>query len=162
MKERRRLARGRLAGKVALITGAGGNIGSEIARRFLSEGATIVMSGRDKLKLETVKNALRDELRVSSARIVLLPMNAAEPGQVRAAIADVLTKVGRIDVLVNNAGTAGPKCRLQDLPLLPANIDGCFSICCSNCSLRCAMRCPNSFVSVSPSRNLGSISLSSS
>ncbi len=122
-KERRRAARGRLAGKVALITGAAGNIGTEITRRFLIEGATVVMSGRDKKKLEAAKAALREELHVSAARIITVAMNAAEPGQVRVAIAELIAKVGRIDVLVNNAGTAGPKCKLQDLPLVPDDLD---------------------------------------
>ena len=118
-KDRRRAPRGRLAGKIALVTGAAGNIGSEITRRFLVEGATVVVSGRDKKKLEAAKTALRESLHVPSSRIVTLPMDASEPGQVRVAIADLLARVGRVDVLVNNAGTAGPKCRLQDLPLLP-------------------------------------------
>ncbi len=122
-KERRRSARGRLAGKVALITGAAGNIGTEITRRFLTEGATVVMSGRDKKKLEAAKASLRETLHVSAARIITLPMDASEPGQVRVAIAELIAKVGRIDVLVNNAGTAGPKCRLQDLPLLAEDLD---------------------------------------
>jgi len=122
-KDRRRAARGRLAGKVALITGAAGNIGTEITRRFLAEGATVVMAGRDRKKLEAVKAALREETHLSASRIVVLPMDAAEPGQVRVAIAELMAKVGHIDVLVNNAGTAGPKCRLQDLPLLAEDLD---------------------------------------
>jgi malonyl-CoA reductase/3-hydroxypropionate dehydrogenase (NADP+) len=101
---------------VALITGAAGNIGTEITRRFLREGATVVMTGRDRRKLETARTALREELHVPASRIVVLPMDAAEPGQVRNAVAHLLETVGRIDVLVNNAGTAGPKCRLLDLP----------------------------------------------
>lgn len=40
-------ASGRLSGKVALITGAAGNLGGSIVRRYLAEGATVVMSGRD-------------------------------------------------------------------------------------------------------------------
>ncbi len=122
-KDRRRSARGRLAGKVALITGAAGNIGTEITRRFLAEGATVVMAGRDRKKLDVAKTEHREATNVSAARIIVLPMDAAEPGQVRVAIAELIAKVGRIDVLVNNAGTAGPKCRLQDLPLLPEDLD---------------------------------------
>jgi len=118
-RERRRAPRGRLAGKVALITGAAGNIGTEISRHFLREGATVVMAGRDRKKLDAVRTMLREELHVAAARIILLPMDAAEPGQVRAAVTDLLTRVPRIDILLNNAGTAGPKCRLQDLPLTP-------------------------------------------
>lgn len=115
--DRRRVPRGRLAGKVALITGAAGNIGTEITRRFLQEGATVVMTGRNKTKLDAARTALRDAMHVPASRLVVLAMDAAEPGQVRSAIAQLLAQVGRIDVLVNNAGTAGPKCRLLDLPL---------------------------------------------
>jgi len=122
-KERRHIARGRLAGKVALITGAAGNIGMEISRRFLAEGATIVMSGRDRKKLEAAKVTLRESTHVGASRIMLLPMNAAEPGEVRVAIAELMGKVKRIDILVNNAGTAGPKCRIQDLPLVVGDLD---------------------------------------
>jgi malonyl-CoA reductase/3-hydroxypropionate dehydrogenase (NADP+) len=122
-RERRRVPRGRLAGKIALVTGAAGNIGTDITRRFLQEGATVVMTGRDQAKLEHAKAALRDELRVGAARIVVLPMDAAEPGEVRAAIAKLMAQLGRIDILVNNAGTAGPKCRLADLPLLPEDLE---------------------------------------
>jgi malonyl-CoA reductase/3-hydroxypropionate dehydrogenase (NADP+) len=80
------------------------------------------MTGRDRKKLESARTALREELHVAATRIVLLPMDAAEPGQVRAAIAELLTKIPRIDILLNNAGTAGPKCKLQDLPLLPEDL----------------------------------------
>lgn len=121
--ERRRAPRGRLAGKIALVTGAAGNIGTDITRRFLQEGATVVMTGRDATKLENVKAALREELRVGPSRIVVLPMDAAEPGQVRVAITRLIERLGRIDILVNNAGTAGPKCRLADLPLLPEDLE---------------------------------------
>ncbi len=116
-RERRRTPRGRLAGRVALITGAAGNIGTAVTRQFLREGATVILTGRDRTKLDALRTRLRDEVHVTSARILVHAMDASEPGQVRASIADLLTKVPRIDILLNNAGTAGPKCRLQDLPL---------------------------------------------
>lgn len=121
-RERRRAPRGRLAGKVAVITGAAGNIGTEITRRFLREGATVVMTGRDRRKLDAARAALRAELHVPASRIVVLAMDAGEPGQVRSAITQLLSTVGRIDILVNNAGTAGPKCRLLDLPFDAADL----------------------------------------
>lgn len=49
--DRRRTSRGRLAGKIALVTGAGGNIGRVVCERFLKEGATVVMTGRTREKL---------------------------------------------------------------------------------------------------------------
>ena len=48
---------GRLAGKVALITGAAGNLGQAIARRYLGEGATVVFSGRDRSRTDTARDA---------------------------------------------------------------------------------------------------------
>ena len=51
-------ATGRLAGKVALVTGAAGNIGEVIVRRYLEEGARVVMVGRNRPKLEAAREAL--------------------------------------------------------------------------------------------------------
>jgi malonyl-CoA reductase / 3-hydroxypropionate dehydrogenase (NADP+) len=50
---------GRLAGKVALITGAGGNFGETIVRRYLEEGATVVMVGRNRGSSRTRSSACR-------------------------------------------------------------------------------------------------------
>ena len=49
---------GRLVGKVALITGAAGNIGEVIVRRYLEEGAAVVMAGRNRNKLEALRETL--------------------------------------------------------------------------------------------------------
>jgi NAD(P)-dependent dehydrogenase (short-subunit alcohol dehydrogenase family) len=114
--DRRRAPRGRLAGKIALVTGAGGNIGEVICRRYLQEGATVVMVGRDAAKLDRARERLRRDTRAAPARITTLPLDAAEPAQVRHGIDQVIARHGRIDVVVNNAGSAGPKRRIGELP----------------------------------------------
>jgi malonyl-CoA reductase/3-hydroxypropionate dehydrogenase (NADP+) len=48
---------GRLAGKVALVTGAAGNLGGDIVRRFLAEGAKVALAGRSADKLEAARVA---------------------------------------------------------------------------------------------------------
>jgi malonyl-CoA reductase/3-hydroxypropionate dehydrogenase (NADP+) len=108
---------GRLAGKVALITGAAGNIGTVICRRYLSEGATVIMVGRSRSKLEACRTELLQQTGVDPAACAVLPFDAADPGQVRLGVATAIEQFGRIDVLVNNAGSAGPKQVLAELPM---------------------------------------------
>ena len=115
---------GRLAGKVALITGAAGNLGGSIVRRYLAEGATVVMSGRDPLRTTAAMEAALADTGASPGQASIVTMDGADIESVRAGIADVVARHGRIDVLVNNAGSAGPKQVLGDLPLLPGELEG--------------------------------------
>ena len=108
---------GRLDGKVAIITGGAGNIGEIITRRYLGEGATVVITGRTELKLERYRQQLIDEEKVAPERIVAVAFDGSNMQQVRMGIETILAKTGRIDILVNNAGTAGPRRRLVDVPL---------------------------------------------
>ena len=108
---------GRLSGKVALITGAAGNIGETITRRYLEEGATVIMVGRNRAKLEDARKRLLKRTKVGAEAATVLPFDAADPGQVRWGIEAAMQQFGRIDVVVNNAGSAGPKQALEDVPL---------------------------------------------
>ena len=62
-------ATGRLAGKVALITGAAGNLGGSIVRRYLAEGATVVMSGRDAARTQAALDAAVSECRTMNGNV---------------------------------------------------------------------------------------------
>jgi malonyl-CoA reductase / 3-hydroxypropionate dehydrogenase (NADP+) len=107
---------GRLAGKVALITGAAGNIGVEICRRYLREGATVVLSGRTASKLDAARDRLIAETRVPAARAIAIPFDGAKGQEARNAIQRLLAQCGRLDILVNNAGSAGPRQPIATLP----------------------------------------------
>jgi malonyl-CoA reductase/3-hydroxypropionate dehydrogenase (NADP+) len=111
------VAAGRLAGKVALVTGAAGNLGSEIVRRFLREGATVVFSGRDEARLARARDAALADTGAAAALADTVAMDAADADAVRAGLAQVLARHGRIDVLVANAGSAGPRQPLEKVPL---------------------------------------------
>lgn len=108
---------GRLEGKVAVVTGAAGNIGGYIVRRYLAEGATVVMTGRSADRVEAAAQAARDDTGVDAARVATVVLDGADPDSVRRGIAEVVEKFGRIDVLVNNAGSAGPKQPIEQLPI---------------------------------------------
>lgn len=114
---------GRLAGKVALITGAAGNLGQSIARRYLAEGATVVFSGRDRTRTDTARDAAIAAAAVPADRASTVVIDGADAESVRAGIAEVVARHGHIDVLVNNAGSAGPKQPLENLPLSRADLE---------------------------------------
>ncbi|MCU0969900.1 MAG: SDR family NAD(P)-dependent oxidoreductase [Rubrivivax sp.] len=108
---------GRLAGKVALITGAAGNLGSEIVRHYLRQGALVVMSGRTRSRLEAARDAAVADAGVPAEQADIVVMDGADPASVRAGVADVAARHGRIDILVNNAGSAGPRQPIERVPL---------------------------------------------
>ncbi len=86
-----------LTGKCALITGASGGIGAEIARALHGAGATIAISGTREAPLE----ALAAEL---GARVHILPCNLSDPQAVEALPKAASDAMGALDILVNNAG----------------------------------------------------------
>jgi malonyl-CoA reductase/3-hydroxypropionate dehydrogenase (NADP+) len=108
---------GRLTGKVALITGAAGNIGEVIVRRYLEEGARVVMVGRNRDKLDAARQALLQQTGAPEDNALVLAFDAADPGQARHGMESAIRHYGRLDVLVNNAGSAGPKAPIEKLPL---------------------------------------------
>ncbi len=108
---------GRLDGKIAVITGAAGNLGGHIATHYLAEGATVVMTGRTPERTEAAADALVKATGVDASRVATVALDGGDPASVRAAMDEVAQKFGRIDILVNNAGSAGPKQPIENLPL---------------------------------------------
>ncbi len=108
---------GRLMGKIAVVTGAAGNIGGHIVRQYLAEGASVVMTGRTAARTDAAAQAIRDELGIDDGRLATVVLDGADPQSVRDAVAHIVERFGRIDVLVNNAGSAGPKQPIEQLPL---------------------------------------------
>jgi NAD(P)-dependent dehydrogenase (short-subunit alcohol dehydrogenase family) len=101
---------GRLAGKAAIITGAGQGIGRGIARRFAAEGAAVVIAERD----AQLGQAVADELtRERGAHATFVATDVRDKAQVTAMVDAAIAAFGRVDVLVNNAWGGGSFSRLE-------------------------------------------------
>jgi len=137
---------GRLEGKIAMITGAGGEhgLGRAIARRFAAEGADLVLVDVAATGLRVAAatpagawrgiEAVADEIRTQGRRALTALADVRAAGQVAAVVARAVAEFGRIDVLVNNAGAPGSLDRtlVVELPedawdtVLDTNLKGTF------------------------------------
>jgi len=96
-----------LHGKIAIITGANQGLGLEIARKYVSAGASVVMCARNGDLLLKVREELAREL-VAGQVIEAIPVDVSDPKSVEQLVEAVIQRFGRIDILVNNAGIYGP------------------------------------------------------
>jgi NAD(P)-dependent dehydrogenase (short-subunit alcohol dehydrogenase family) len=99
----------RLDGKVALVTGAGGEIGAATIRLMAARGARIVAVDRDARSLQRLSAALPD--------LITCEADVADEDAVRRYVEYAQSRTGRIDVFFNNAGIEGPVCPIADYPL---------------------------------------------
>jgi NAD(P)-dependent dehydrogenase (short-subunit alcohol dehydrogenase family) len=95
----------RFQDKVAIITGGSSGIGKEVATRFVAEGGSAVIIGRDAAKAEAVAK----QIDATEKRAVVHVGDISLPATGKAAVKVALDRFGRLDVLFNNAGIFGPK-----------------------------------------------------
>jgi NAD(P)-dependent dehydrogenase (short-subunit alcohol dehydrogenase family) len=93
----------RLAGRIALITGASRGIGKAVALRFAAEGAELVLLARSQGALEEVDDAVR----TLGGHASLVPGDLADEGLIERVGAAVYERWGRLDILIGNAGVLG-------------------------------------------------------
>ena len=91
-----------LQDRVAIITGAARGLGEGIARTMAKEGARTVLFSRTVALLEKLARDILD----SGQAAVYFPVDVTDAGQVNRAVGEVLSRFGRIDILVNNAAVA--------------------------------------------------------
>ncbi len=119
---------GRLAGKVALVTGAASGLGAETARRLESEGAAVMLSDLSIAEGEGVTAGIV----AAGGRAAFIAHDVTSEEAWDATVIATTTAFGRLDILVNNAGIVGNQLELMTHSLadwrriLAVNLDGVF------------------------------------
>lgn len=113
-----------LTGKVALITGATGGIGGAIARKMRDAGATVVVSGRNVVKMDA---EFGDEY-------IKIPCDLAADGGAVELVMNTIEVAGKIDILINNAGITRDTLLMrmtddQFDEVINTNLRSCFKMC---------------------------------
>jgi 3-hydroxybutyrate dehydrogenase len=103
-----------LKGKVALVTGSTSGIGLGLARALAGAGADLVLNGfGDAAEIEKLRRGLAGEFGI---KVIYSPADMTKPGEIEAMVKQALAELGRLDVLVNNAGIQHVS-PIQDFPI---------------------------------------------
>ena len=113
----------RLAGKRAVITGAGSGFGEGIARKFATEGATVAIA-------EINDEAGRRVAGEIGGSAIFTPVDVADDASVASMTEDLMARLGGIDILVNNAGWTTKRQSLLDVT--EADFDRMFAVNCKS------------------------------
>ncbi|MEK1876415.1 MAG: SDR family oxidoreductase [Rhizobium altiplani] len=118
-----------LSGRRALVTGSSQGIGFALARGLAEHGASVVLNGRDALKLEAAAKALRE----AGYDVAVNAFDVTDADAVKHGIDEIESAIGPIDILINNAGMQF-RTALEDFPadrweqLLKTNISSIFYV----------------------------------
>jgi 3-oxoacyl-[acyl-carrier protein] reductase len=104
----------KLAGRHAIVTGAGQGLGAAITERFLAEGASVLVCARTLADLQALHARLGGGLR-DGQRLLIHEADVADPAAVDGLVSAALAAFPKIDILVNNAGVYGPLGALEDV-----------------------------------------------
>ena len=116
-------------GKIALVTGGGTGVGLGIARGLASEGYTVVITGRRADVIDKAAAALHAE---TGATVRAIPCDVGDPVRVEALFSTIRQEFGRLDLLVNNAGSNVPAVPMEEVTfeqwnsIVAANLTGAF------------------------------------
>ena len=105
-----------LANRTAIVTGASAGLGYAIARAFLTNGANVVICGRNAASLEPARSSL-SALATSGQQVRTEACDVASEQQVNLLIQNTIEEFGSLQILVNNAGVQGPIGPTEELAL---------------------------------------------
>ncbi len=120
-----------LNGQVALITGASRGLGKEMAIALAEAGADLVIGSRNK---DDIEKAAEEISETNIARVLALELDVTDRESVEAFVGAAVDEFGKIDILINNAGTniRSPICEIKDedwQAVQLVNVDGVFYCC---------------------------------
>ena len=120
----------RLKDKVAIVTGASSDIGAAIVKRFVEEGAHVVLVGRRIDALKKTSSAIKN----GDKQTVTIPCDITDESQVIQTVDQVFSHYGRVDILVNNAATINDPIHFHEMSdsawtnLIDINMVGTFKM----------------------------------
>lgn len=124
-------SRGPLSGRVALITGGGGEIGGAIAQRYAREGARVAVADLEKAKADATAAAIK----AAGGEAIALACDVSEPAEAERAVRETVQACGALQILVNVAAAVTPDGTVETLPFeawtkaLGVNLSGPFLMC---------------------------------
>ncbi|MHB8138580.1 MAG: SDR family NAD(P)-dependent oxidoreductase [Smithellaceae bacterium] len=101
-----------LSGKVAIVTGANQGFGLEIARKYIMNGADVMLCARNASLLQDAQAEL-NKVAAPGQKVLARAGDVSVEADVRAIVSETLTKLGGCHILVNNAGIYGPKGEIE-------------------------------------------------
>jgi len=124
------MERFRLRGRVALVTGAGRNLGKAIALSLAEAGADVAVTSRSLSEIQMTEQEIREK----GQKALAIPMDVTELNQVERTIQKIVSEFGRIDIVVNNAATRSFKSILEISEaewrsVIDTNLTGAFFCC---------------------------------
>jgi NAD(P)-dependent dehydrogenase (short-subunit alcohol dehydrogenase family) len=106
-----------LSGKVAIITGANQGFGLEVARKYVSAGANVMLCARNAVLLQEVQADIA-KLASPDQKIFSIACDVSKAADVHALVDETLARLGGCHILVNNAGIYGPKGQIEEIDWL--------------------------------------------
>lgn len=119
----------KLKNKIAIITGASSDIGTEFSKKFVEEGAIVIMLGRNIQSLEKARSSIKNK-----ESTVSMACDITDESQVLSTVEQIVGKYGKIDILVNNAAKINDAIHFHEMKdsdivdLINTNILGTFRI----------------------------------
>jgi NAD(P)-dependent dehydrogenase (short-subunit alcohol dehydrogenase family) len=117
----------RLEGKVAIVTGASSGFGVAFARAFADAGADLSLGARRADRLD----ATRREVEALGRRAIAVPTDVTDPAACQALVDITARELGRVDILINNAGIGAAVPAVREPPehfrsVIDVNLNGCY------------------------------------